>query len=707
MPMFSRKLGKVLLFVVLCLVGAGVYLSIWAEKRASQILGPTMMRESADGDIWIKANHQLYRLGADGELLRIIMPLNLGLNDLTDLLPLASGEFLIGDKTTNEIRRYSPDEELLHSFVARTIREGERQGTFKFIIDSETGDYYVVDTINHRILRFDKDGAHKGEFGRKESAESNLHFPNQIALGPDQRLYIIDTNNHRISIRDKNGTHLISIPTTTSRNKIENIWPTYFGFLPDDRLAVINKGPDLTGGELAVVSLNEGIIQKITLPPGTNPVDIVVRSGDMLVTDEAQMLVLRFSHEGEFLDPFGNDTFKKTLAKTYSEREQYRSITKKARIGLFFLLFILLGLLFIERRRERKEIGRGDPLHGHLNLRVIPFEKIASAKKWLFYGMAGAAVVGCFLVPLLVFMHLRASNRINLPILFAVVIAFPTLFLSLFFILGRGIKRGLFIEGELKKQNKALKNFGPVLAKALMPTEKIRMYSIAKRLPCGAEPFLRGSLTGIEMLFLVITESRILLLNTDALLSRLRRIREIGFDGISEVKIGPRTLQQKSISKLGGGKQLTLVPLGNREPIDLQFVWDRQAEEIKREIEERKAVSRSSFTGIRQLCKNCYSPILISQFVCPTCRKPTASRYDPALLSLIYPGLGQFSNDSILKGVVFLISTTASLYLLLLYLYTSYHGTAEVDSRELIKLIMYLLAFWIGSVADAYYASKK
>lgn len=707
MPMFSRKLGKVLLFVVLCLVGAGVYLSIWAERQASQILGPALMRESAEGDIWIRANHKLYQLNADGEGLRVIDPVELGLNDITDLLPLASGEFLIGDKGTNEIRRYSPEGKMLHSFVARTIQKGEHQGTFKFIIDSETGDYYVVDTTNHRILRFDGDGVPKEGFGRKGNAEDDLHFPNQIALGADQLLYIVDTNNHRISIRDKDGTHKFSLPTTTSRNKIENIWPTYFGFLPADRLAVINKGPNMTGGEIAIVSLNEGILKKITLPPGTNPVDIVVRSSDMLVTDESQMLVLRFSHEGELLDHFGKGTFKETLSKAFSEREQFRSITKNARTGLLFLLFVLLGLLFVERRREKRETGQGDPLHGHLDLRVIPFEKISSAKKWLFYGMAGASVIGCFLVPVLVLLQLRASNRVNLPILFAVVVAFPILFLSLFFILGRGIKHGILIEGQLKKQDKALKNFGPVLAKALMPTEKIRMYGIANRLPSGAETFLRGGLAGIEILFLVITESRVLFINTDALLSRLQRIREIGFDGISEVKIGPRTLQQKSISKLGSGKQLTLVPLGNREPIDLQFVWDRQAEEIKREIEERKAVSRSSFTGIRQLCKNCYSPILISQFVCPTCRKPTASRYNPALLSLLYPGLGQFSNDSILKGVVFLVATTLCFYLTLLYLYTSYRGTAEVDSRELTRLITFLLAFWIGSVADAYYASKK
>lgn len=702
---FGKFLFRGLLLFGLCLVGGGVYLSIWTEKKGNEIVGPTLIRKNINGDLWIRANSKLYQLDDGGKLIRAFDPAAFGINDLTDLVPLDSGELLIGDKGTNEVGRYSQDGKRLHSFVVRGAGEKHLHGNFKLTVDPETGGYYMADPSNHRVRLFDKEGLPTGEFGQEGSGEEDLHFPNLAAVGPDHLLYIADTNNHRISIRTRDGKNKLSLPTSYSRHQDDDIWPTYFGFLPAGRLAVINKGPSLVGGEIAIIAKTGEILRTIALP---DPSDIVIRDEDLLVTDQETMMVLRFSHEGKELGIFGQGPFLRELIKASSERKRFRSMGREARAGLLGFLFLLLVLLPVERYRKTRRALKEDRLRDRTELKRLPFEKIEPIKKWAYYGtLVGTLVVLYYFAMRFLIQAFNPRLRIknpSLPVWADLTLSLILLF-SVSFILRRGVKRGFLREDQIKAHETALKKFGPELEKALLPGEKIRMVSLTRKLPRGFEACLRG-LFGLEILFWVVTDSRMLFLSTDVLRSRVRRIREIGYDGIREIKIGPRTFIQKWITRSAGAEQLTLFHYRDRKPVELQVPSAEFAEALKEEIERCKAGARGSFARVRDLCRSCYSPILISQALCPRCRKATAPKISPAMLSLLFPGLGQFSNHALFKGALFSISATSSLCLILIHLYAWYYGTAEVNPHDLLQSTALFLLYWLGSVTEAYYAAK-
>jgi DNA-binding beta-propeller fold protein YncE len=82
---------------------------------------------------------------------------------------------------------------------------GSGDGEFGFAagvaVSEATGDVYVVDDGNERVLRFDADGMFISEFGGAGSGEGEFFFGGSfdgVAVGPDGDIYVADTGNQRI-----------------------------------------------------------------------------------------------------------------------------------------------------------------------------------------------------------------------------------------------------------------------------------------------------------------------------------------------------------------------------------------------------------------------------------------------------------------------------------------------------------------------------
>ncbi len=69
-------------------------------------------------------------------------------------------------------------------------------------------DVYVVDTLNHRIQKFDSSGNFLTKWGRNGGGEGRFTFPYGIASGNSGNVYVADTGNNRIQEFDTDGVFI-------------------------------------------------------------------------------------------------------------------------------------------------------------------------------------------------------------------------------------------------------------------------------------------------------------------------------------------------------------------------------------------------------------------------------------------------------------------------------------------------------------------
>jgi len=94
----------------------------------------------------------------------------------------------------------------------RAIGEGHGAtvGHFRFgtsflcIYDDE---YYICDSLNHRVQIFSRNGIYKRTFGEFGEEDGKLDHPTGIAISGGE-IYLADGNNQRINVFDCEGTFL-------------------------------------------------------------------------------------------------------------------------------------------------------------------------------------------------------------------------------------------------------------------------------------------------------------------------------------------------------------------------------------------------------------------------------------------------------------------------------------------------------------------
>ena len=100
-------------------------------------------------------------------------------------------------------------------------------------------------------------------------------------------------------------------------------------------------------------------------------------------------------------------------------------------------------------------------------------------------------------------------------------------------------------------------------------------------------------------------------------------------------------------------------------------------------------------TNITKFCQNCGSKIDINAQICPNCGFRVAGFSEEKtpilalLLSVFFPGLGQFYNGQPTKGVILIIAAIVSIFLIIFF----------------IGAILYLVV-WVFSLYDAYTSAE-
>ena len=97
-------------------------------------------------------------------------------------------------------------------FVTKWGTFGSGPGEFAFARNLDvvplTGNLLVADAFNHRIQKFDPDGAFLLEWGHLGSGLGEMNEPLDVELDPASRAYVVDSSNHRIQVFERDGTFL-------------------------------------------------------------------------------------------------------------------------------------------------------------------------------------------------------------------------------------------------------------------------------------------------------------------------------------------------------------------------------------------------------------------------------------------------------------------------------------------------------------------
>ena len=63
-----------------------------------------------------------------------------------------------------------------------------------------SGNVFVADSDNHRVLLFDPNGEPLAQIGGRGSGAGKLDSPADVTVDPNGVVYVADCNNHRIQV---------------------------------------------------------------------------------------------------------------------------------------------------------------------------------------------------------------------------------------------------------------------------------------------------------------------------------------------------------------------------------------------------------------------------------------------------------------------------------------------------------------------------
>ncbi len=124
-----------------------------------------------------------------------------------------SGWVYVADTNHNRILVYGPEGALRAKWGANGADGTAGSGSGQFnrpsgiAIDS-SGDIYVADRGNNRIVKLSPTGEVLTEWGSAGTADGRFHAPSGVALDAAGHVYVVDGENNRVQVFDSNGRFL-------------------------------------------------------------------------------------------------------------------------------------------------------------------------------------------------------------------------------------------------------------------------------------------------------------------------------------------------------------------------------------------------------------------------------------------------------------------------------------------------------------------
>lgn len=187
--------------------------------------------------------------------------------------------------------------------------DGTADGQFKSpagITTDSSGNIYVADASTHNVQKFDKNGVHQLTIGNGAagSGTTNPSFssPNGIAVDGSGNIYVSDTLNHRIVKFDSSGTYIRHIGTGSNGTGNDAFWDPYgIAVDKDDNLYIA----DYKNNRIQKFDSNGNYLASITGDSNMaviGPMDVAVDSnGNIYEVEYSSSKALKFDSNGNYL----------------------------------------------------------------------------------------------------------------------------------------------------------------------------------------------------------------------------------------------------------------------------------------------------------------------------------------------------------------------------------------------------------------------
>ena len=201
-------------------------------KESSQFNYPKGIGVDKHGNIYVADswNHRIQKFDPLGNHLQTFGSYGEGkgeLNEPYDIMVEDCGNILVVERYNHRLQWFSPEGKSLGWIGQRgTVLEEHlayfyetsanlfSSPAFEFPTSIETdslGNYFITDSGNHRIVKFDKNWQRILTFGERGEGVGQFQYPLCVSIGENDLLYISDLNNNRVQIFSPFGQFLDSL----------------------------------------------------------------------------------------------------------------------------------------------------------------------------------------------------------------------------------------------------------------------------------------------------------------------------------------------------------------------------------------------------------------------------------------------------------------------------------------------------------------
>ena len=199
---------------------------LWQTTGGPESLqGPGSMAFDPDGNLWVvdAANNRFQIFSPEGEFLETWGTPGDGegqfnfnrspgdpLNSFGDIAFGADGSFYVAESANRRIQRFDANRQFVTGWGAQGIDDGQFIEPYAIAVAPD-GNIYVVDDVRDDVQVFDPDGTYLFTFSSHGTGDGQLNGAGSLAIDAEGVVYIADFVNHRIQTFAADGTFLASI----------------------------------------------------------------------------------------------------------------------------------------------------------------------------------------------------------------------------------------------------------------------------------------------------------------------------------------------------------------------------------------------------------------------------------------------------------------------------------------------------------------